>query len=399
MTAPPPAGAARRRATSPATAGTPSTGASASSSCSTPPPSCSPTTATRTRASQDICAAAGVAKGLFYWYFPTKQALFAELVRTMRQRLRRAQATAMDPTADPLTRIRQGTEASVRFHAEHAGYFALLDVERADATPRRAAPRGQRRLPAPTSSPSSARPRPTASSATSAAEALAVGVLGAVSSFTHAWRDGRIDMDADELRHVRRRLGRTGAAMPEPLAAPVELCAATPWAPRVRIVRRVPRRSPQPPARGVGGGGASGRCSSSPRSACWPCSSSGCSCAWCGTCPTGGSPAATSPAACCCSSARCRRSCSRRCSAPAGRPTPSGPASAPLWRDIAVRQPPARPTATSCRVLPSDELNAYACGGHLVVVTTFAIDELPRASWPACWPTSSATTSGCTPSP
>jgi len=29
-------------------------------------------------------------------------------------------------------------------------------------------------------------------------------------------------------------------------------------------------------------------------------------------------------------------------------------------------------------VLPSDELNAYACGGHLVVVTTFALETLPR---------------------
>ena len=29
-------------------------------------------------------------------------------------------------------------------------------------------------------------------------------------------------------------------------------------------------------------------------------------------------------------------------------------------------------------VLPSDELNAYACGGHLVVVTTFALATLPR---------------------
>ena len=29
------------------------------------------------------------------------------------------------------------------------------------------------------------------------------------------------------------------------------------------------------------------------------------------------------------------------------------------------------------RVLPSDELNAFACGGHLVVVTSFALDELP----------------------
>jgi Zn-dependent protease with chaperone function len=29
-------------------------------------------------------------------------------------------------------------------------------------------------------------------------------------------------------------------------------------------------------------------------------------------------------------------------------------------------------------VLPANELNAFACGGHLVVVTTYAVDELPR---------------------
>ena len=67
----------------------------------------------------DICEAAGVAKGLFYWYFENKEALFAELVRSVRQQLRRAQAAAMDPDADPVTRLRQGTEASVRFMAEH----------------------------------------------------------------------------------------------------------------------------------------------------------------------------------------------------------------------------------------------------------------------------------------
>ena len=38
----------------------------------------------------------------------------------------------MDPDADPVTRIRQGAEASVRFMAEHQPYFALLDVERTD---------------------------------------------------------------------------------------------------------------------------------------------------------------------------------------------------------------------------------------------------------------------------
>jgi hypothetical protein len=29
-------------------------------------------------------------------------------------------------------------------------------------------------------------------------------------------------------------------------------------------------------------------------------------------------------------------------------------------------------------VLPSNELNAFACGGHLVVVTSYAIEALPR---------------------
>jgi Zn-dependent protease with chaperone function len=49
----------------------------------------------------------------------------------------------------------------------------------------------------------------------------------------------------------------------------------------------------------------------------------------------------------------------------------------PLWAQIAQANdlPPNRYVV---RVLPSDELNAFACGGHLVVVTTFAIGELSR---------------------
>lgn len=81
----------------------------------------------------DICQSAGVAKGLFYWYFDTKADVFADLVRTMRYELRRAQAAAMDPSAEARARIGQGAEASVRFMAEHAAWFRLLDVERTDA--------------------------------------------------------------------------------------------------------------------------------------------------------------------------------------------------------------------------------------------------------------------------
>ncbi len=151
--------------------------------------------ATRIR---DICDGAGVAKGLFYWYFPTKLDLFSELVRSMRLRLRRAQAAAMDPTADPITRLGQGTAASVRFMAEHATYFGLVDVERADgdiadvlragsgvylddvtALVEEAQRAGQARA--------------------GDANALALGVLGAVSSFSDAWRSGHVDMTSDEL--------------------------------------------------------------------------------------------------------------------------------------------------------------------------------------------------------
>ena len=146
----------------------------------------------------DICAAAGVAKGLFYWYFPTKESLFGELVRTMRHHLRRAQAAAMDPSADPVTRIRQGAAASVRFMAEHQTYFALLDVERTDdvlsevmkegsdvyaADVRRLIEAAQRDGLVPDGEPMF----------------YAVGVLGAVSSFSHAHRIGRLTMPIDDL--------------------------------------------------------------------------------------------------------------------------------------------------------------------------------------------------------
>lgn len=152
----------------------------------------------------DICAKAGVAKGLFYWYFPTKLDLFAELVRSMRRGLRQAQAAAFLPDDDPVARIVHGAEASVRFMAEHANYFALVDVEKADpelgevlsegsgvylddvvALVRDAQATGQ--LP-------DVDPR-----------VLGIGVLGAVSAFTNAWRSGRLDLPADELAaHVGR---------------------------------------------------------------------------------------------------------------------------------------------------------------------------------------------------
>ena len=154
----------------------------------------------------DICTAAGVAKGLFYWYFPTKGALFADLVRTMRLRLRRAQGTVLDPNASAVVRIADGAEASVRFMADHAAYFALLDVERTDPDVadvlaegagvylddvRRLVEEGQRAC----------------DIDDAPADLVAVGVLGAVSSFSNSYRNGRLGegFDVDDLAAFVRR--------------------------------------------------------------------------------------------------------------------------------------------------------------------------------------------------
>jgi AcrR family transcriptional regulator len=151
--------------------------------------------ATRIR---DICERAGVAKGLFYWYFPTKLDLFSELVRNMRLRLRRAQAEAMHPSADALERIRTGTVASVRFMAEHATYFSLVDVERADPEIADALRDGSRVY---LDDVTALIVEAQADGLVEDAEArvLALGVLGTVATYSDSWRSGNIDMTADQL--------------------------------------------------------------------------------------------------------------------------------------------------------------------------------------------------------
>jgi len=49
----------------------------------------------------------------------------------------------------------------------------------------------------------------------------------------------------------------------------------------------------------------------------------------------------------------------------------------PAWQPVLqVNDLP--PNRYVLAVLPSNELNAFACGGHLVVVTSYALEELPR---------------------
>jgi AcrR family transcriptional regulator len=144
----------------------------------------------------DIVRAAGVAKGLFYWYFDNKEALFTELAESIRFRLRRHQAQVIDPGGPPLVRLRQGTEGSVQFMAEHAHFFSLLEVEGRNFT--EVLRRGTEQHVADVE----ALVRAGQAEGTVREEdprLLALGVVGAVGHYSHFHRTGRITMPLDEL--------------------------------------------------------------------------------------------------------------------------------------------------------------------------------------------------------
>ena len=160
----------------------------------------------------DICKEAGVAKGLFYWYFENKEALFAELVRGMRVDLQRERAAAIDPAADPLTRLRQAVESSVRFIVLHTEFFTVVRMERREPTVsallREASDADVAGVAHLVADCQQAGLIPS----TDSPAFLAQGVVGAVTTFCHADHTKRLGMDVDEVacaagRWVVRALG------------------------------------------------------------------------------------------------------------------------------------------------------------------------------------------------
>src|SRR4249920_2081051 len=74
----------------------------------------------------DIVASLGVGKGVFYWYFPSKEELFVELLRGAHQDLRRRQQAAIGDEPDPVARIEFGIRASMAWFYEHRSFFNLI---------------------------------------------------------------------------------------------------------------------------------------------------------------------------------------------------------------------------------------------------------------------------------
>jgi AcrR family transcriptional regulator len=75
----------------------------------------------------EIVDGMGVGKGVFYWYFSSKEELFGEIMRDAQQDLRRRQHAAIAGEADPLTRITLGIRASMRWMSEQRHLLTLFE--------------------------------------------------------------------------------------------------------------------------------------------------------------------------------------------------------------------------------------------------------------------------------
>jgi len=74
----------------------------------------------------DIAGEAGVAVGTFYLYYPTKQALFLEMIEDAVRLLKADIDRLESPGADPIKRARAGCETFFRFAQENRDLFRIV---------------------------------------------------------------------------------------------------------------------------------------------------------------------------------------------------------------------------------------------------------------------------------
>src|ERR1044071_8794985 len=82
----------------------------------------------------DIVAALGVGKGVFYWYFASKEELLTELLKSSNHELRKRQQQAIGDEVDPVRRIERGIRASLEWFHAHREYFAIIQFAATDET-------------------------------------------------------------------------------------------------------------------------------------------------------------------------------------------------------------------------------------------------------------------------
>jgi AcrR family transcriptional regulator len=85
----------------------------------------------------DIVEGCGVGKGVFYWYFESKEALMHQILRDANYSLRRRQQQSLRNEPDPLRRLELGMHASMHWyvdnrHMVNVFQFAASEREFAD---------------------------------------------------------------------------------------------------------------------------------------------------------------------------------------------------------------------------------------------------------------------------
>lgn len=74
----------------------------------------------------DIVGGVGVGKGVFYWYFESKEELLMEILREALRDLRTTQAAAIAEARDPLQRLEAGIRASLVWSANNPDVIRLV---------------------------------------------------------------------------------------------------------------------------------------------------------------------------------------------------------------------------------------------------------------------------------
>src|SRR3982074_940733 len=82
----------------------------------------------------EIVSGLGVGKGVFYWYFSSKEELFCEILREAQHNLRRRQQQALADEPDPVRRIELGIRASMAWLHEHRHMVVLFQFAATEET-------------------------------------------------------------------------------------------------------------------------------------------------------------------------------------------------------------------------------------------------------------------------
>jgi AcrR family transcriptional regulator len=91
----------------------------------------------------EIVAGLGVGKGVFYWYFDSKEQLFLEILKEAQTDLRRRQQQAIGDEEDPVRRIELGLRASMAWAEAHRDHNKLIQFAATESTFVNALLRGQ----------------------------------------------------------------------------------------------------------------------------------------------------------------------------------------------------------------------------------------------------------------